>query len=69
MRSSFEWNVLNKIPDSCCANPGGVCTQLSPSKYHNTCADALYDFVMGSAQIVGGVIIGIAVIEVGFVCF
>ncbi|KAJ8960078.1 hypothetical protein NQ318_009520, partial [Aromia moschata] len=51
-----------RVPDSCCEN--GRCGTLNLNVYQDGCASKLYDFLINSSQVIGGVAIGIAAIEV-----
>lgn len=59
------------IPDSCCHDlvPGQNCTMDSPNLYKDSCYGILERVFKANGTILGGVGIGIAIIEVYFCKF
>ncbi|KAJ8975790.1 hypothetical protein NQ317_005172 [Molorchus minor] len=55
-----------KLPDSCCIN--GQCSTFEHRYHKDGCALKVYEFLRKSTNIVGGVAIGIAAVEVSFIC-
>ncbi|KAJ8966209.1 hypothetical protein NQ317_001307 [Molorchus minor] len=51
-----------KLPDSCCIN--GQCSTFEHRYHKDGCALKVYEFLRKSTNIVGGVAIGIAAIEI-----
>lgn len=57
------------LPLSCCQNSKVQCPSLNNNVYNEGCANKLYTKLTESSQIVGGVAIGIAAVEVSFCLF
>ncbi|RZC37532.1 Tetraspannin domain containing protein, partial [Asbolus verrucosus] len=55
----------NTLPQSCCPvrSVPVTCEKVQGMYYHNSCALTMYDFVSDSAPILGGVAIGICILE------
>lgn len=58
------WDTISlPTPASCCGKDHeGTCAK----PYEDGCAKTIYDFLVSSAKVIGGVVIGIVVTEVGY---
>jgi len=54
----------NQIPLSCCHNSDHQCPSLNNEVYHDGCYPKLVELLLNSSQVIGGIAIGIAAIEI-----
>ncbi|KAG8232403.1 hypothetical protein J437_LFUL013974 [Ladona fulva] len=55
--------VNGLLPSSCCGKTEGICTNIGANAYKTGCYETVKDFILWSGNVLGGVAIGVAVVE------